>query len=292
MGARLARELEVIGRSGRLAVLTGAGVSAESGIPTFRGRDGYWTVGSREYHPQQMATLNMFETNPWDVWQWYLYRLGVCLAAGPNEGHRAIARMESLLADRFLLLTQNVDGLHLEAGNSPARTYQIHGNIAYMRCAVGCSRELRPVPREMVRTSKTVPVSAAERELLVCQRCRGLARPHVLWFDECYDEEFYRLESSLQAAHWADALLVVGTSGATSLPMRVGEVAARRAIVIVDVNPAENPFSEIAESSPRGFSIRRTACETLPAIVEALARAGRPPGESGSSQGEIVPGHS
>ena len=100
-------------------MLTGAGVSAESGIPTFRGREGYWTVGSTEYHPQEMATLQAFEAMPEEVWRWYLYRLGACREAQPNQAHRAIVRLEERLGDRFCLITQNVDGLHLRAGSSP-----------------------------------------------------------------------------------------------------------------------------------------------------------------------------
>ena len=81
--------------------MTGAGISAESGIPTFRGPEGYWTFGSREYHPQEMATFNMFSRHPEEVWRWYLYRLGVCSNAEPNDGHYALVDMEELLEDRF-----------------------------------------------------------------------------------------------------------------------------------------------------------------------------------------------
>ena len=104
---------------GNITVLTGAGISAESGIPTFRGRDGYWTIGSKEYHPQEMATFHMFTRRPLDVWAWYLYRKTVCAEAVPNAGHRALVELETLFLDRFCLITQNVDGLHLRAGNTP-----------------------------------------------------------------------------------------------------------------------------------------------------------------------------
>ena len=109
---------------GSLVVLSGAGISAESGIPTFRGKEGYWTVGSTEYHPQEMATFAMFTREPEAIWGWYLYRRTVCHEAGPNAGHQAVVRMEQALGDRFLLITQNVDGLHLRAGNSLERTFQ------------------------------------------------------------------------------------------------------------------------------------------------------------------------
>src|SRR2546426_10737611 len=104
-------------RPGHVIALTGAGVSAESGIPTFRGRDGYWTVGSRDYHPQELATHAAFARMPWDVWAWYLYRRGVCRAAAPNPAHHALVRLAA--HPRFALVTQNVDGLHRRAG-SPA----------------------------------------------------------------------------------------------------------------------------------------------------------------------------
>ncbi len=103
----------------RLTVMTGAGISAESGIPTFRGPEGYWTVGSRSYHPQEMATFAMFRRRPDDVWQWYLHRATVCHQAEPNTGHIAIVALETLFGDRFTLITQNVDGLHLRAAIRP-----------------------------------------------------------------------------------------------------------------------------------------------------------------------------
>src|SRR5512146_652775 len=94
---------EVSQARGRVLVLTGAGVSAESGIPTFRGKEGYWVVGSRNYVPQEMATLEMFRRNPEEVWRWYLYRFGVVRHAQPNAGHRALAALEEALQDRFTL---------------------------------------------------------------------------------------------------------------------------------------------------------------------------------------------
>jgi NAD-dependent deacetylase len=117
------------------------------------------------------------------------------------------------------------------------------------------------------------PFSAEDRARLTCPRCRGWLRPHVLWFDECYDEENYRFESTLRAAADADLLLVVGTSGATNLPMRVGQLCFTGGAALVDVNPEENPFSELAERSRRGFFARGSASARLPEIVDALAAA-------------------
>jgi NAD-dependent deacetylase len=273
MEEALARILdEVRGGSGRVLVLTGAGISAESGIPTFRGQEGYWVIGSRNYMPQEMATRAMFGRSPEEVWRWYLYRFGVCRHAEPNAGHRAIVELERAFGDRFTLVTQNIDGLHRRAGSSLEQTYCIHGDAAWVRCAGECTRELFPLPGLSVR-DKDAPFSAADRNELACPRCKGWLRPHVLWFDECYDEEHYRMETALAAARKASLLLVVGTSGATNLPMQIGQLAFHREIAFVDVNLEKNPFSEMAEASPRGFFARGTACERLPEIVRALVGA-------------------
>ncbi|MCA9683232.1 MAG: RNA polymerase subunit sigma, partial [Myxococcales bacterium] len=108
-------------------VVTGAGISAESGIPTFRGDDGFWTIGSRNYTPMELATAEAFAMDPATVWSFYLARIGRYGSCVPNAAHRALVDLEGGLGDRFLLVTQNVDGLHRLAGQDPARTYAIHG---------------------------------------------------------------------------------------------------------------------------------------------------------------------
>jgi NAD-dependent deacetylase len=267
---RLQQILAEVARSrGRVVALTGAGISAESGIPTFRGAEGYWVVGSRNYMPQEMATQAMFQRRPEEVWRWYLYRFGVCREAQPNEGHRALVELDRALGERFHLVTQNIDGLHLRAGATPARTSCIHGEAAWVRCAAACGEDRRPLP-DLGRRDAATPFTAEDRRALSCPRCGGWLRPHVLWFDEYYDEENYRMETALRAAGRADLLVVVGTSGATNLPMQIGELAWRRGIAMVDVNPEENPFSALCERAPRGFFARGKACERLPEIVAAL----------------------
>jgi NAD-dependent deacetylase len=113
---------EVRETNGRVVALTGAGISAESGIPTFRGKDGYWVVGSKNFMPQEMATHEMFEAAPEEVWRWYLYRFGLVRHAEPNAGHHALVALERALGDRFTLVTQNANGMHRRAGASDART--------------------------------------------------------------------------------------------------------------------------------------------------------------------------
>lgn len=257
---------------GNITVLTGAGISSESGIPTFRGKDGYWTVGSKEYHPEEMATFRMFKMSPYEVWQWYLYRKTVCAQAKPNPGHRAIVELEKIFQDRFVLITQNVDGLHLRAGNTADRTYQIHGNLNFMRCSDECSGLIIPVPKEIPFKDKTDPLTETEKKLLVCKQCEAIARPHVLWFDECYDEKFFRFHSSLQKAEKTDLLLVVGTSGTTNLPMQVGGTVVHRGGALIDINPEPNPFSQMAISVTNGYSCSGKSSEALCQIVEFLKK--------------------
>ncbi|MGF1469120.1 MAG: NAD-dependent deacetylase [Sandaracinaceae bacterium] len=262
---------------GPLLFLTGAGISAESGIPTFRGPEGYWTAGSRHYHPQELATREAFQRMPEEVWRWYLYRRSVCHRAEPNEAHRALARLERALGDRFLLITQNVDGLHLRAGNTPARTYQIHGNIDFCRCE-GEDSPPRPLPDEVgTDWDPGRPMDDATRRLLSCCAGGGLSRPHVLWFDEFYDEDNFRWDSSLAAASRASLLVIVGTSGSTNLPLYVAEVAARRGTPMVVVNRDESPFTTYAQQSERAFFWRASAAEAVPAVVDAVIRAAPAP---------------
>jgi NAD-dependent deacetylase len=259
---------------GKVAVLTGAGISAESGIPTFRGPEGYWTVGSKEYRPEEMATWAMFTVDPWEVWSWYLYRRTVCRKAEPNQGHLGVARLEAFLGDRFRLITQNVDGLHLRAGNSESRIFQIHGNLHFMRCARTCTADLLPLPPSIGDKVKNQPLSPKEKEALTCPRCGGRTRPHVLWFDEFYDEHHYRADSSVRWASRSDLLLVIGTAGATTLPMQIGTLVSQNpGAVLIDVNPNPNPFHRLARSHPKGVVLQGQSGDVLPKLVDLWERS-------------------
>jgi NAD-dependent deacetylase len=260
---------------GPILVLTGAGISAESGIPTFRGEEGYWRIGSRNYFPEELATRAAFAHMPDDIWGWYLYRRSVCHAASPNAGHLALAELERELVernegDRFLLVTQNVDGLHLRAGNSLARTYQIHGNIDYMRCLDERDAELFPLPRELGdHWERGRPIGPEQRALLVCPDGRP-ARPHVLWFDESYDEARFRFTSALEAVERAAVLVVVGTSGGTNLPALMVQRAAALGTPLLVVNREPSPFSALAQRMPSGHFVQGPAGEILPPLVDVL----------------------
>jgi NAD-dependent deacetylase len=217
----------------------------------------------------------------------------------PNPAHLALVEAERLLADRFLLLTQNVDGLHLRAGNTLARTYQVHGNIDYLRCEHE-HPALRPVPDGLdVAWAKDRKLTADEIAILKC--CEGSARspgapphgspreralltaygrssswsrPHVLWFDESYDEPLFRFESSLQASLDASMLIVVGTSGATTLPTYVVAAACKRNIPLVCINADPSPFTRETAAIENGLVLLGTAGEHMPRVLDAL-RASR-----------------
>lgn len=253
----------------KVTVLTGAGISAESGIPTFRGPEGYWTLGSKVYMPEEVATLAMFKQHPREVWEWYLYRLGVCLHADPNDGHKALVQMENHLGDRFTLITQNIDNLHIRAGNSLDRTFQIHGNINFTRCSEACNSELDLLADELKILREQKSLNNKELELLHCQSCGGWLRPQVLWFDEYYDEEHFRFDSSLQVAASTDLLIIVGTSGATALPNHIVSLVQQKNGTIIDINPEENPFSDMAKSSPDGMFINLSSSQVLPQLAES-----------------------
>lgn len=254
-----------------VVIVTGAGISAESGIPTFRGPEGYWTVGSREYHPQEMATQAAFKKMPREVWRWYLYRKGVCNAAQPNPAHFALAQLEQALGDRFTLVTQNVDGLHLIAGNSLARTLQVHGNTDYMRAIEG-DRTPLPIPAAMPRLDREDPLTDDAWALLVTPDGRR-TRPHILWFDEYYEEELYRSDSALAAAERCDLLVVIGTSGAAAIPYHMAAVALKNDAVVIDINPDPNPFADHAIDRARkqkGLWLSGPGTRWVPELVERL----------------------
>lgn len=256
--------------SGRITILTGAGISAESGIPTFRGPEGYWTIGSKEYHPQEMATYSMFVKKPDEVWKWYLYRIGVCGKASPNPGHLALLEMETLFKNRFTLITQNVDNLHLRAGNRLEKTFQIHGNVFFMRCAGECALTVYPIPEDLSGRGKNENLTEKDRSLLMCPDCGSRTRPHVLWFDEMYNEHFYRYHSALNVSGETELLIVVGTSGATNLPNQVVWEVKNRDGIIIDINIEENPFSNLALKSRRGFFIKQPSSKALPSILHVF----------------------
>jgi NAD-dependent deacetylase len=237
-----------------ISIMTGAGISAASGIPTFRSGDGFWVVGSKNYTPQEIATLEMFRKNPVAVWEWYIYRKTQIMNAKPNEGHFALVRLEKKFANRFYIITQNIDGLHQKAGNSVAKILPIHGTFDSMRCAELCSSELFPFPN--IKLTRNENILENEIKLLKCPNCGEFARPNILWFDEFYNELFYKLDTALSVIENSGLLIIAGTSGSTNLPTTIAHNAIKKGILVIDINIEENYFSKILDNYENGFSIK------------------------------------
>ncbi len=246
--APIAIPADVVGRLAAarfVVVLTGAGVSAESGVATFRdSQTGLWA----QFNPRELATPSAFERNPRLVWDWYAWRRQLVAAAQPNAGHVALAEWERI-APQFLLVTQNVDGLHQRAGST--KVVELHGNIARVKC----SREGTVVAR-WDDTGDEIPR---------CTNCGALLRPDVVWFEEMLPAA--ALAQADAAASSCDALLVVGTSAevypAAALPGR----AQRNGAFVVEINPQPTALSASVDAALRG-----PAGAILPALVTALTR--------------------
>ena len=226
----------------RLVVLTGAGISAESGVPVFRGDGGLW----RQFRPEQLATPEAFARQPELVWDWYLWRRARIAAAHPNPGHDTIARWQRQRPG-MALLTQNVDGLHARAG-SP-QPIELHGNLWRVRCAGGCGF-----------TTEDHPL-APPRDLFRCH-CGSWLRPDVVWFGEALDADV--LTAAMTAAETADVVLVVGTSAVVYPVAALPHVARRRRAKVVEINVDDTPLSADADAVLRG-----PAGELLPALERA-----------------------
>jgi NAD-dependent deacetylase len=236
--ARLADRLRT---ARRVLALTGAGISAESGIPTFRGRDGWW----RQEDPTRLATQAAFDRDPAYVWQWYQYRRGLIAAAAPNPGHRALADLERAGRD-VLVATQNVDDLHERAG-SGAVTH-IHGSIWRVRCE-GCLAE----HHDATHPFPTLPPR--------CGDCGALLRPAVVWFGEILPASpVVRIEEFLDGG--VDLALVIGTEATFGYIQGFALAARRAGALLVEVNPGETPLSDVADVRLRG-----PAGEVLPGLI-------------------------
>jgi len=233
-----------------LAVLTGAGVSAASGIPTFRGEGGYWHKDSAVYKAEDIATPETFAKDPELVWAWYLYRRSICHRAEPNAGHQALVELEQLLGDRFTLVTQNVDGLHRRAGNE--RLYEVHGNIDYCRQ----DGQVLPMP-DLPLKAKDTDLTDTERQAL-----KG-KRPHILWFGEQYDEDLYQAGTAFETFQHADLVLVAGTSGAISM---IQFVIAKTRGTVIEINTEASLIAELAD-----YRLSGSSTQWLPWLVEQVS---------------------
>jgi NAD-dependent deacetylase len=225
-----------------IVVFTGAGVSAESGVPTFRDAlAGLW----ENFSPEELATPEAFLARPRLVWDWYTWRRELVGRVEPNPGHRAIATLEEK-APRFTLVTQNVDGLHVRAGSR--RVIELHGNIQRVKCfdhghPAEHWQEGDPIPR--------------------CRVCGSLLRPDVVWFTE--DVPAGAFEAAKRAARDCDAFLAVGTSMLVFPAAELPYAAARAGAAVIQVNPNPTDLDALAH-----FNLKGKSGEVLPALIEAV----------------------
>ncbi len=227
----------------RLAALTGAGVSQESGLRTFRdAQTGLW----QQYKPEDLASPEAFARDPKLVWDWYAWRREALKSARPNAGHYALVEMEARVP-RFTLITQNVDGLHRMAGSK--NIYELHGNIQRVRCSeCGAFAETWDEGGESV---------------LRCAVCGGLLRPDVVWFGESLPRS--ALEAAVEAARTCDVFLSIGTSGVVQPAASLPFAARNKGAVVVEINLEATPLTEKAD-----FFFQGKSGEVLPELVKAV----------------------
>jgi len=223
----LVREKLASARS--LVVLTGAGISADSGIPTFRGTDGLW----RNFRAEDLATPEAFARDPRLVWEWYNWRRELIATKQPNAAHEAVAELERH-HPHFWLITQNVDGLHRAAGSH--KLSEIHGNIWMVRCTE-CNR---------VVENRDVPIQI----LPMCADCQSLLRPHIVWFGESLAAE--DLQRSYAALRSCDLCLIIGTSGVVYPAAGFASIAKEAGAIVVEINLDTASHTSLVDVSLQG----------------------------------------
>jgi len=229
----------ILRRSERIVVLTGAGISAESGVPTFRGANGLW----RNYNATELATPEAFSRDPKLVWEFYNWRRGLISRLTYNVAHKALAHLEAKVP-HFTLITQNVDGLHLLAGSK--NVLEIHGNLWKVRCTK-CHR---------MTTDRSSDIGPLPK----CQSCGGLLRPHVVWFGETLDPGL--LQESVQAARDCQVMLVIGTSSIVQPAASLALEAKSGGAILAEINLEKTPHSHFMD-----FSLLGKAGDIVPKVV-------------------------
>ncbi len=231
---------KIIVSSKRITVLTGAGISAESGVPTFRGSGGIW----RNYQVTDVATPEAFARDPELVWEFYNWRRDLISKVTFNPGHKALVKLEKHVND-FTLITQNVDGLHREAGSE--RLLEIHGNLWEVKCTK-CSLVNMDRSQNMGKLPK-------------CSKCGGLLRPHVVWFGESLDPDI--IHKAVEASKNCECMLIVGTSGVVQPAASLAYHAKAEGAVVAEINIEQTP-----QSGHMDFVLTGKAGEILPILVE------------------------
>ncbi len=261
----------------RIFLITGAGISAESGIPTFRGKDGYW----RNFDPAKLATPEAFARDPRLVWEWYHERRERIRRAKPNAAHRAIAQLASGKRD-FMLLTQNVDDLHVRAGLPKEKIVQIHGDIFITRCSrCGFSRSEpehgysplfmsascdNATGQKLDRFKRSTCSDEMEEDQLPrCPECNALMRPAVVWFGEQLDLGKIDIVENYLAARPCDLVIVIGTTALFGYIVDWALRARGHSGELIEINPEETPLSRFAAKC-----VREPAAVALPRLVSEI----------------------
>ncbi len=229
----------------KVVVLTGAGISAESGVPTFRGDDGLW----KKFSPEELANFDAFMKNPQMVWEWYQYRRKIVEEVQPNPGHAALVELEKWVPS-LVVITQNVDNLHQRAGSR--HVIELHGNILRNQC-LECGK---------IVTEKELDFSDGVPR---CPHCGGMLRPDVVWFGEMLPEE--ALRQAYEAAETCDVFFSVGTSAVVYPAASLPEIAFQHGAFVVEVNPEPTPVTDFAHIVLRGKS-----GEILPELVAEIRK--------------------
>lgn len=240
----------------RVMMLTGAGISAESGLATFRDpQTGYWS----RFNPQELASREGFARNPRRVWAWYALRRQIAMRATPNAGHYALARLQEIYPE-VVVVTQNIDGLHARAGSR--EVVELHGSLAHFRCFDENTPVEYSEPIDTAETADDDPDTWPE--VPRCPHCGGMLRPDVVWFGESLPvTAWYRAEESARAC---DLCLVVGTSAVVYPAATLPTMACRSGALLIEVNPEPTDLTRTA-----ALSLRGAAGEILPWLVERIA---------------------
>ena len=226
----------------KIVFTTGAGISQESGIPTFRGKDGLW----RNYDVMKLATIDAFYKNPKLVWEWYNERRQNIFAAQPNFGHNAIVELEKFL--EVVVLTQNIDGLHQRAGSS--KVLELHGSIVKIKCTVCDYKD------EITSNFSEIPP--------VC-KCGNILRPDVVWFGEGLPQDVW--QEAIAHANNCDVMVIAGTSLVVSPANTLPIYAKQNNATLVEINPDETTMT-----SEMDWSIRSTSAKALPELVSIFKK--------------------
>lgn len=271
---------EKLAGASKVVVLTGAGISAESGIPTFRGEDGFWTGNSRNHQPQQLFKWAKFNEMPEDLWLSYKSMANVFKGTKPNDGHYALVELEQLIQSNFLLVTQNIDGLHLKAGSNRDRLHEIHGRIDEIRCDEhmkgACLHDLDlndPTNFAKAKDAVVKPrMLPGESSIEYCAKCGVRQRPNILFFDERYNEALNgsrSVHSVVRRLNASDVLLIIGTQHAAGLPKWIVKHALEAGTTVIKIDTAMDLSDRKLDHM---LCLQAKSGQCLPRIVSAAKK--------------------